>query len=66
MLVKKYLPPLKNISGCGGHLPGGAAGAAGRAVLHGPHLHRDLHHGDGRQVARPRLRQVLHQRLVLA
>ena len=54
------------IAGFGRCLLEGTSCLARRVVLHGPNLHRDIHPRDGRQVAGPRLRQVLHQRLVLA
>ena len=53
-------------SGPRGRQPEVQSRAARRPLLHGPNLHRHFLPGDVRQVAGPGLRQVLHQRLVLA
>ena len=52
-------------SGRRGYLFSKEACAAGYPLLHGPYLHCDILHGDGGEVARPGVCQVLHQCLVL-
>lgn len=53
-------------SGSGGHLFIGETCASGRSLLHGSNFYCDIYNGDGSQMVGTGLRQIFHQRLVLA